>query len=133
MHEDIWPSDVHEPVPGLYIPLLRVASGTQYEVAGCVGYHIDGTLDPNVADQARVMMDNLGKVLANGGLRPEDVTRILVFTTQMDEFIATALETVFKWFGPSSPPSTLVGITRLANPRALIEIQATAVLPEGRP
>lgn len=126
-HERIQPDGVFEPVKGLYTQVVAVADGPRYEVAGTLPYHADGGLDPDLATQAKVVMENLGRSLATVGLGPEHVVRIQVYTTRMDEFLATALETVFGWFGATRPASTLVEVSRLANPAILVEIDASAV------
>jgi 2-iminobutanoate/2-iminopropanoate deaminase len=129
MHQTTAPADVFEPVTGLYHQVLRVTPGTTYEIAGTLPYSPDGVMDDALTDQCHVVMANMGRSLASVGLGPEHVTRIRVYTTRMDEFLQTSLDIVFKWFGPTSPPSTLVEVARLANPRCLVEIDATAVGP----
>lgn len=127
MHRRIQPPDVFEPVAGLYSQVVEVAQGRRFEIAGTLPYHFDGSLDESLADQAQVVMDNLGRSLAAVGLERSDVVRIQVYTTRMDEFLKTALETVFGWFGETRPTSTLVEVSRLANPKVLVEIDASAV------
>lgn len=127
MHQRIQPGDVFEPVAGLYAQVIAVAEGQRFEIAGTLPYHADGGLDEDLATQAEVVMLNLGRSLAAAGLERSDVVRIQVYTTRMDEFLRTALDTVFGWFGDARPTSTLVEVGRLANPKVLVEIDASAV------
>lgn len=127
MHRRVQPPDVFEPVKGLYTQVVAVAEGPRYEIAGTLPYHLDGTLDGPLAVQAQVVMDNLERSLASVGLVRSDIVRIQVYTTRMDEFLHTALDTVFGWFGDDRPASTLVEVSRLANPEVLVEIDASAV------
>ncbi|MEV7007521.1 Rid family hydrolase [Streptosporangium sp. NPDC051022] len=132
MHRRIQPSDVFEPVKGLYSQVIAVAEGPRYEIAGTLPYHPDGGLDEPLATQAQVVMDNLGRSLASAGLERSDVVRVQIYTTRMDEFLRTALDVVFGWFGDARPTSTLVEVSRLANPKVLVEIDASAVgVPRG--
>ena len=57
-----------------------------------------------------------------------DVVRINVFTTDVDAMLGS-WEDLAKRFAPAGgrPTSTLVGVTRLASPEMMVEIEATAV------
>jgi len=127
MHERVQPDDVFEPVRGLYSQVIACAEGPRYEIAGTLPYHLDGSLDDGLAEQSAVVMDNLGRSLVAVGLERSDVVRINIFTTEMDDFLKTSLDVVFGWFGDHRPTSTLVEITRLANPKILVEIEAVAI------
>lgn len=73
-------------------------------------------------------MDNLETVLMGGGYRLADVVRLTIYTTDMEQFLgaydafAGRLAT-----GDCRPSCSLVGVTRLAIPTMLVEIEATAV------
>ncbi|MGB3376516.1 MAG: Rid family hydrolase [Microbacterium sp.] len=130
MHERILPTDVFEPVPGLYTQLIACQAGDRFEIAGTLPYHQDGSLDPDLATQSAVVMENIGRTLASAGLERSDIVRINIFTIDMDGFLRTSLDTVFGWFGAHRPTSTLVEIRRLANPNILVEIEAVAIRAE---
>lgn len=70
---------------------------------------------------------NIEEVLVSAGLGLGAVTRIRVYTTDMDETLANwdAVIGPFNAAG-SRPASTLVGVTRLFSPDLLVEIEATA-------
>lgn len=127
MHQRVQPDDVFEPVKGLYSQVIACADGPRYEIAGTLPYYLDGSLDEGLAEQSAVVMENLGRSLAAVGLERSDVVRINIFTTDMDGFLKTSLDVVFGWFGDHRPTSTLVEITRLANPKILVEIEAVAI------
>lgn len=129
MHERIMPADVFEPVSGLYTQLIACRTGQQFEIAGTLPYHPDGSLDEALDVQSTVVMENIGRTLAAAGLERSDVVRINIFTTDMDGFLKTCLDVVFGWFGEHRPTSTLVEIRRLANPNIHVEIEAVAVKP----
>ena len=122
----IKPDAVFEPVPGLYSQVVVTRSQTRYELAGTLPYRSDGSLPDSLAEQAREVMANIGRSLTAVGLTPAHVVRINIFTTDMDGFLTDALDIVFGYFGQTRPSSTLVEVTRLANPKVLVEIEAVA-------
>jgi enamine deaminase RidA (YjgF/YER057c/UK114 family) len=74
-------------------------------------------------------MDNLETVLREAGAELSDVVRLNIYTTDVDAF--------FEVFGATAgrlaeagcrPASTLLGVTRLAFPELLVELEATAVV-----
>jgi enamine deaminase RidA (YjgF/YER057c/UK114 family) len=82
----------------------------------------------DMAAQLTLALENLDAVLAGGGMSLADVVRLTIYTTDVDalfphygilaERLASAGVT---------PPATLLGVTRLAFPDLLVEIDATAV------
>jgi enamine deaminase RidA (YjgF/YER057c/UK114 family) len=72
--------------------------------------------------------DNLETVLREAGYGLGDVMRLTYFTTDVDAFIA-AHDVVNERLGAAGCRSagTLVGVTRLAFPELLVELEATAV------
>ncbi len=74
-------------------------------------------------------LDNLETVLNNAGLILSDVVRLNYYTTDVDRFMEAA-EVLGKRLGEAGcrPASTLLGVTRLAFPELLVEIEATAVV-----
>jgi enamine deaminase RidA (YjgF/YER057c/UK114 family) len=73
-------------------------------------------------------IDNLETVLREAGAELSDVVRLNYYTTDVDRF--------FEAYGAAAgrlaeagcrPASTLLGVTRLAYPELLVEIEATAV------
>ncbi len=77
--------------------------------------------------QISLALDNLEAVLAKAGMDLSHVTRLGVYTTDVDEALKN-FDLMGMRFGPyqSAPPMTLLGVTRLAIPGLLFEIEATA-------
>jgi enamine deaminase RidA (YjgF/YER057c/UK114 family) len=73
-------------------------------------------------------LDNIERVLQEAGMTLADVVRINVFTTDVDAMMES-WEDLAKRFAAAGgrPTSTLVGVTRLAFPELMVEIEATAV------
>jgi enamine deaminase RidA (YjgF/YER057c/UK114 family) len=85
----------------------------------------------DLAEQARVCLDNLEQALADAGARLTDIvsTRVLVVPT-MREDLVTAWNVVSERFGEHDVPSTLVGVSMLGYPDQLVEIEAVAAVAD---
>ena len=79
--------------------------------------------------QLNQTLDNVETVLREAGAGLSDVVRLNIYTTDVDGF--------FEAYGAVAgrlaqagcrPASTLLGVTRLAYPEMLVEIEATAVV-----
>jgi enamine deaminase RidA (YjgF/YER057c/UK114 family) len=83
----------------------------------------------DMAAQAAKALDNLETVLGEAGLSLANVARLNLYVTDMERFFAEAAPVVGERLGRAGiqPASTLLGVTRLAFPDLLIEIEATAV------
>ncbi len=107
-----------------------VRAGELLFVSGCVPVDGDGRLvgGDDVVEQARQVFRNIGSVLAAAGAGPQDVVKVTLFLTDVDDRpkINPVRQEVF---GSARPASTLVEISRLAIPGARIEIDAVAALP----
>ena len=77
--------------------------------------------------QISMALDNLEAVLAKADMSLADVIRLVVYATDVDEALKN-FDLLGMRFGPvrAAPPMTLLGVTRLAIPSLLFEIEATA-------
>jgi enamine deaminase RidA (YjgF/YER057c/UK114 family) len=77
--------------------------------------------------QVSLALDNMEAVLRDAGMTPGDVIRYTVYTTDVDAMLG-AWEGMVQRFAAAgaSPPSTLIGVSRLAFPELMVEIEATA-------
>ena len=79
--------------------------------------------------QVRQVHENLKAVLASQDADFGDVTKITIYTTDIDAFRESA-DIRSEYWSEGAPASTLVQIDRLARPVFLVEIEATAIAPE---
>lgn len=92
---------------------------------------VDDTGAPQHPDDMRAQialaLDNLETVLAAAGMTLADVTRLGVYATDVDVALKN-FDLMGQRFGPHrcAPPMTLLGVTRLAIPGLMFEIEATA-------
>jgi enamine deaminase RidA (YjgF/YER057c/UK114 family) len=82
----------------------------------------------DLAAQTRVAMESVGIALRAAGAGWDDVVRRTIYTVAPTEFevIARAIEEVTS--ETDHPPQTIIGVTGLALPQLMIEIEVTALL-----
>ena len=107
-----------------------VVAGELLFISGLVGVDGEGALvgGDDVAAQARQVFENMRAVLDAAGCRFEDVVKVTVYLTDVDDRpkINPVRQEVF---GHARPASTLVEVSRLAIPGAKVEIEAIALIP----
>jgi enamine deaminase RidA (YjgF/YER057c/UK114 family) len=102
-------------------------------VAYCAGQtSVDADGNPthqgNMAGQIEQALTNVETVLGEAGMGLADVVRLNYYVTDVDAFLQAGdtLAPVLANAG-CRPASTLLGVTRLALPEFLVEIEATAI------
>lgn len=99
-------------------------------IAGQLSCDADGRLvhPGDMRAQLRQSLDNLETVLQAAGLNLASVVRLNYYTTDVDGFIAAADEYGGRLAATGCrPASTLLGVSRLAFPDQVVEIEATAI------
>jgi enamine deaminase RidA (YjgF/YER057c/UK114 family) len=84
----------------------------------------------SVLEQARQAFRNLEKAMEAAGGMLKDVVALRIYVVDYQAENGTAVGTALReFFSPENPPaSTWIGVSALAVPEFLIEIEATAVL-----
>ena len=96
-------------------------------LSGTVGMDAKGNIPDDVVDQFQVAMNNLDKALRAAGGRPENIVKVTVFLTDVnDRSKINPLRQ--KYFDEHRPASTLVEVSALVLPALKVEIEAEAVL-----
>lgn len=124
----ISPSSLH-PAPGFNH--IAIATGNKVvhfagQVALDTEFNVVGGDD--LFEQTRVAMNNVALAIKEVGVSWEQIVRRTIYTTQPTEFetITRAIHEVTN--NAPDPAQTIVGITGLAIPGLLIEIECTAVI-----
>lgn len=88
----------------------------------------DGSLpaSADMGDQVRVALENVLAVLTAAGMTPADIVKSTIYTTDIDACIGVLGQAVQEILGSILPASTLLGVTRLAFPELLVEIEVLA-------
>ncbi len=78
--------------------------------------------------QVGLALSNLEAVIGAAGMSLANVTRLGIYATDVDAALQN-FDVLVQRFGSSGvrPPMTLVGVTRLAMPELMFEIEATAM------
>jgi 2-iminobutanoate/2-iminopropanoate deaminase len=107
-----------------------VLAGEMLYVSGCLPIDEAGALvgAGDMAAQAHQVYHNLGLALKAAGCGPESVIESKVYVREMGERLKmNAVRQEF--FGEHRPAGTLVEVSALAHPEALIEVDAVALIP----
>jgi enamine deaminase RidA (YjgF/YER057c/UK114 family) len=102
-------------------------------LAGMIGWNDEQEFESDdFIEQAAQALRNIVAVLAEGGARPEHLVRLTWFVTDRNEYVANqrGLGGAYREIiGKHFPAMTLVQVAALVEPRAKVEIEATAVVP----
>ena len=108
------------------------AEGRQVFVSGQIGWDAEQRIvSGDFAAQARQALANIVAVLATAGARPEHLVRLTWFVTSRDEYNAALTEIGANYrelIGRHYPAMSVVVVAGLLEPRAKVEIEATAVV-----
>jgi enamine deaminase RidA (YjgF/YER057c/UK114 family) len=86
----------------------------------------------SVADQMRLLLENLDLTLESAGCSRRDIVNLIRFFTDVDHDQDVVNQMQSEWLNGHVPTSTSVQVTRLAtDPRLRIEIQAVAFSGEA--
>lgn len=108
------------------------AEGRQVFVSGQIGWDAEQRIvSDDFARQARQALANIAAVLAAAGAKPEHLVRLTWFVTSRDEYNAALSEIGAAYreiIGKHYPAMSVVIVAGLLEPRAKVEIEATAVV-----
>ena len=112
-----------------------VADGRLVFIAGQVGWTGEGKWEARgFASQFRQALKNIVAVLAEAKGEPRHIVRLTWYVLDKDEYLHSLNEVGAAYrelMGRHYPAMTVVQVSGLVEPQALLEIEATAVIPEG--
>ena len=88
-----------------------------------------------LARQFGAALANVRRVVEAAGGRVADVGRLTIYVTDMDAYRGSLPEIGAAYraaFGKHFPAMALVAVTELVDPRAVVEVEATAVIPQAQ-
>ena len=103
--------------------------GKTIYISGQIALDKDGKVvgEGDMKAQAEQVFKNLEAALAAAGAKFTDVVKMNTFITDMDK-AAAVREVRGKYFGETTPASTLVQVVKLARPEFLLEIEVIAAV-----
>ena len=115
---------VPEPEGNIYSNCLKV--GNQLILSGMIASDVSG----DAYAQSVNCLEKIRELVEAAGGRMEDVAKLNIYLTDMENRPAFG-KARSEFFSRRMPCSTLVAITALAQPGALVEIEATAFMGAG--
>jgi len=115
-------------IPGI-ADSVKVAAGDLLFISGAVGFEADGSVPEDFARAIELTYAEVERALKAGGATWENVVRVNVYVTQLDQEKLAIWRTTRDALVPSDnpPASTLIGVYSLFN-GASIEVDAIAAL-----
>ena len=112
------------------------ASGRLVFTAGVVGWNEQQVFEhDDLAGQFRQALLNICAILAEDGAGPADIVRMTCYVTDRGDYLASRGPIGEAWrevLGRVFPCMAVVEVSALMDEEAKVEIEATAVVPEGR-
>jgi len=110
------------------------ARGRVIFTAGIVGWDETGAfVSDTLPGQFAQALRNILAILACDGAGPESIARLTCYVVDIDAYRSSLKEIGEAWtaiMGRNYPAMALVAVSGLVEPEALVEIEATAVVPE---
>ncbi len=131
-HQMISPATM-APAPG-FSHVVVTAPGRLVSVAGQVAMDERGiVVGETLAEQFELALVNVVRALDAAGARSEDLVSMVMYTTDIQAYRDSLSEIGAGYravIGRHFPAMALVGVTELVEPDAVVEIVATAVIPD---
>jgi enamine deaminase RidA (YjgF/YER057c/UK114 family) len=110
------------------------ARGRHVHVAGQIGWNAQQQMvSTDFVEQAKQALRNIVEVLACDGATPEHLVRLTWYVTDRDQYIASGAalgEAYREVLGRVYPAMSAVQVCALMEADALVEIEATAIVPD---
>ena len=120
--------------PTGYTHIVEVTGpGKTIYIAGQIALDKEGKVvgDGDMKAQAEQVFKNLEAALTAAGAKFSDVVKMNTYITDMEQAPAVR-EVRARYFGSTTPASTLVQVAKLARPEFLLEIEVVAAIGPGR-
>jgi enamine deaminase RidA (YjgF/YER057c/UK114 family) len=109
-----------------------VGEGRVVLVGGQIGWDAEGRFPDGLVAQTRRALQNILAVLREAGGGPEHIGRLTWYVVDMDDYRASLRDLGAAYravMGRNFPAMALVQVVSLVEPAALVEIEATAIIP----
>ena len=110
------------------------ARGQMLFISGQIGWDTNGQFNSdNLAEQVKQALRNIVRVLKEGRAEPRHLVRLTWYVLSRDAYLHEAREIGAAYreiLGKHFPAMSVVEVRGLVEQRALVEIEATAVIPD---
>ena len=131
-HETVLPDEWVKPKG--YSNGILAAKGRMLFMAGQVGWSADEKFaSDKLVPQFEQALKNILSIVAKAGGKREDICRMTCFCKDRSQYLETRRELGKKWkelMGDHYPCMSMIFVVDLLDHPAVIEIEATAVIPE---
>jgi len=120
------------PTPRGYNNGMLSFAGKILFVAGQIGWDENGNLENGLVAQFERAIQNVLEVVRSAGAHPENIGRLTIYVKDKQEYQSCEKkigEVYRKHMGKHFPAMSLLVVHDLLEPGALVEIEATAVMP----
>lgn len=111
------------------------ATGRLVFTGGIIGWNAEQEFETDdFAEQVAQCLKSIKEVLAEAGAEPHHLTRLTWYVTDKQAYLASLREIGAAYrahLGRHFPAMALVQVVALVEDRALVEIEATAVIPQA--
>jgi enamine deaminase RidA (YjgF/YER057c/UK114 family) len=110
-----------------YCRAVRI--GNTIEVSGTAPVRNGVTVGENAYEQTKICLEIIQEAIEKAGGKMEDVVRTRMFVTDISQWVMFG-KAHGEVFGDIKPATSMVEVKALIDPAMLVEIEATAILPE---
>lgn len=128
-HTIVNPAELHDPVPRGYSHTAAIPADTELVlIAGQFGSNSDGeVVSDDFTEQVQQTFRNIGTALAAHGLDFSHVVQLRTYVVNHDvSKLGPIGGAVQEHWGSQPPTQTLIGVSGLATPDILFEVEAVA-------
>src|SRR5438270_555848 len=115
--------------PTGYTHVVEATGGKTVYISGQIAFDKEGKVvgEGDMKAQAEQVFKNLQAALSAAGATFKDVVKMNTYTTDMTQ-VQAIRDVRARYFGETTPASTLVQVVHLARPEFLLEIEVIAVV-----
>lgn len=125
------PRELYDPVAfGMSQGVVDQRSGFVF-ISGQVAWDVNGQVSgQGIGEQTTLALSNLSVALASAGCTVADVLSVRVYVRgELTDHMPACVPALASFFGATRPALTGIGVSSLATPDTLIEIEAVARVP----
>jgi enamine deaminase RidA (YjgF/YER057c/UK114 family) len=109
-----------------------MGTGTFVLLSGQIGWDAAGKFAEGFVGQTEQALRNILAILAEVKAGPEHIARMTWYVTDLDAYRASGKPLGAAWralMGRNFPAMSVIGVSALVEPQAMVEIEAIALLP----